>query len=89
MVEDKNTYHCNKPNRMNDAEIMVIRILFHSDGSLCFRHYYKKYVCNHLKLLFLHLVSYDRLVELEKEVLLSLTVFQNKFYWNMYGYQFC
>ena len=29
MVEDKNLNHRNKPNRMNDAEIMVILILFH------------------------------------------------------------
>lgn len=30
MVEDKTYKHRNKPNRMNDAEIMVILILFHS-----------------------------------------------------------
>ena len=29
MIEDKKTRHRNKPNRMNDAEIMVILILFH------------------------------------------------------------
>ena len=37
---------------MNDAEIMVILILFHSDGFRCFKQYYKKYVCKHLKHLF-------------------------------------
>lgn len=30
MVEDKNHKHRNKPNRMSDAEIMVILVLFHS-----------------------------------------------------------
>ena len=42
MVEDKNHRHRNKPNRMNDAEIMVILILFHSGGFRCFKHYYKE-----------------------------------------------
>ena len=36
MVDDKNRKHRNKPNRMSDAEIMVILILFHSGGFRCF-----------------------------------------------------
>ena len=48
MVEDRNHRHRNKPNRMSDAEIMVILILFHSGGFRCFKHYYKEYVCKHL-----------------------------------------
>ena len=75
MVEDKSHKHRNKPNRMGDAEIMVILILFHSGGFRCFRHYYKEYVCKHLTHLFPRRVSYNRFVELEKEVLLQLTVF--------------
>lgn len=50
---------------MSDAEIMVILILFHSGGFRCFKHYY---VCKHLKHLFPSLASYNRFVELEKEV---------------------
>lgn len=68
MIEDKETKYRNKPNRMSDAEIMVILILFHSGGFRCFKHYYKEYVCKYLKKLFPRLVSYNRLVELEKEV---------------------
>ena len=75
MVEDKNHRHRNKPNRMNDAGIMVILILFHSGGFRCFKHYYKEYICKHLIHLFPQCVSYNRFVELEKEVLLLLTVF--------------
>ena len=71
MIKDKKTNHRNKPNRMSDAEIMVILILFHSGGFRCFKHYYKEYVCKHLKHLFPRQVSYNRFVELEKEVLLS------------------
>ena len=47
---------------------MVILIRFHSGGFRCFKHYYKEYVCKYLKKLFPRLVSYNRLVELEKEV---------------------
>jgi hypothetical protein len=75
MVEDKTYKHRNKPNRMNDAEIMVILILFHSGGFRCFKHYYKENVCKHLTHLFPHRVSYSRFVELEKEVPLLLTIF--------------
>ena len=78
MIEDKKTKHRNKPNRMSDAEIMVILILFHSGGFRCFKHYYKEYVCKHLKHLFPHQVSYNRFVELEKEVLLPMTIFIKK-----------
>ena len=78
MIEDKKTRHRNKPNRMSDAEIMVILILFHSGGFRCFKHYYKEYVCKHLKHLFPRQVSYNRFVELEKEVLLPLTIFIKK-----------
>ena len=60
---------------MNDAEIIVILILFHSGDFRCFKHYYKEYVCKHLKHLFPRLVSYNRFVELEKEVLFPLTIF--------------
>jgi hypothetical protein len=51
MIENKGHKHRNKPNRINDAEIMVVFILFHSDGFRCFKHYYKEYVCKHLTML--------------------------------------
>ena len=63
MIKDMKTMHRNKPNRMSDAEIMVILILFHSGGFRCFKHYYKEYVCKHLKHLFPRQVSYNRFVE--------------------------
>ncbi len=78
MIKDMKTMHRNKPNRMSDAEIMVILILFHSGGFRCFKHYYKEYVCKHLKHLFPRQVSYNRFVELEKEVLLPMTIFIKK-----------
>ena len=78
MIEAKKARYRNKPNRMIDAEIMVILILFHSCGFRCFKHYYKEYACKHLKHLFLRQVSYNRFVELEKEILLPLTIFIKK-----------
>ncbi len=74
--------HRNKPNRMSDAEIMVILILFHSGGFRCFKHYYKEYVCKHLKHLFPRQVSYNRFVELE-EVLLHDHIHQKEYCWEL------
>lgn len=78
MIEDKKSKHRNKPNRMSDAEIMVVLILFRSGDFRCFKHYYKEYVCKYLKHLFLRQASYNRFVELEKEVLLPLSIFIKK-----------
>lgn len=65
----------NKPNRMSDAEIMVILILFHTGGFRCFKYFYLEYVCRHMRHLFPVLSSYSRFVELEKEVALCLALF--------------
>ena len=67
--------HRRNPNRMSDAEIIVILIHFHSGGFRCFKHYYLHYICKHCTNLFPKTVSYNRFVELEKEVLLQLTAF--------------
>ena len=60
---------------MSDAEIIVFLIHFHSGGFRCFKHYYLQYICKHCKHLFPNTFSYNRFVELEKEVLLQLVVF--------------
>ena len=69
--------HRNKPNRMSDAEIMVILILFHTGGFRCFKHFYLGYVCRHMRHLFPRVVSYSRFVELEKEVAVCLCLVIN------------
>ena len=48
----KNVKRRNKPNRMSDAEIMLILIFFIQEGYRCLKHFYKKYVCKHLSHLF-------------------------------------
>ena len=72
--QDGKRYH-RKPNRMSDAEIIVILIHFHSGGFRCFKHYCLHYICKHYRHLFPRTVSYNRFVELEKEVLLQMTAF--------------
>ncbi len=67
--------HRNKPGRLSDAEIITILILFHSMGFKCLKHFYTQYVCKHLIHLFPKTVSYNRFVEWQKSVLLTLTVF--------------
>ena len=75
LTPDDGKRHRRKPNSMSDAEIIVILILFHSGGFHCFKHYYLHYICRHCKHLFPKTVSYNRFVELEKEVLLPMTLF--------------
>ena len=81
--------HRRKPNRMSDAEIIVILIHFHSGGFRCFKHYYLHYICKHCKHLFPKTVSYNRFVELEKEVLLQMTSFiKQVFAWRVHRNKF-
>ena len=57
---------------------MLIMILFHDSGYRCFKHFYLEKVCKHLRHLFPKVVSYNRLVELEREVAVPLTLFIKK-----------
>ncbi len=50
-------------------------INFHIEGYRDFKSYYKRHVCNVLKWAFPRLVSYNRFVELEKNVMVSLVSF--------------
>ena len=67
--------HRNKPNRMSDAEVMLILIIFHFGEYRCLKHFYINYICVHCKDLFPHTVSYNRFVELESQVVLQLGLF--------------
>lgn len=62
---------------MSGAEIMTI-ILSHASGYRCLKHYYPQHVKVNLRNLFPGLVSYNRFVELEKNVALPLTIFIKK-----------
>ena len=75
-AESKRKYH--RESRMSKAEIMVIMILFHSSGYRCLKHFYLEKVCKHMRHLFPEVVSYNRFVELEREIAIPLIVFIKK-----------
>ncbi len=57
---------------------MLIMILFHDSGYRCFKYFYLEKVCKYLCHLFPEVVSYNRMVELEKEVAITLALFIKK-----------
>ena len=59
-------------------EVMVIMILFHNSGYRCLKHFYLEHVCRQLRHLFPEVVSYNRFVELEKDVAVPLALFIKK-----------
>ena len=75
-ADKKRQYH--RKSTMSKAEIMVIMILFHDSGYRCLKHFYIEKVCRHMRHLFPKVVSYNRFVELEKEVAIPLTLFIKK-----------
>jgi len=72
----KRKYH--RDGTLSKAEVMVILILFHGSGYRCLKHFYLEHVSKHLRHLFPELVSYNRFVELEKEVAIPLALFIKK-----------
>ena len=72
----KRKYH--RSSTMSKAEVMLIMILFHDSGYRCFKYFYLEKVCEHLRHLFPNVVSYNRLVELEREAAVPLTLFIKK-----------
>lgn len=72
----RRNYH--RDGTLSNAEVMVIMILFHSSGYRCLKHFYLEHVSGHLRHLFPHPVSYNRFVELEKEVAIPLALFIKK-----------
>ena len=57
---------------------MVIMILFHNSGYRCLKHFYLEHVCRQLRHLFPEVVSYNRFVELKKDVAVPLALFIRK-----------
>ena len=72
----KRRYH--RDSTLCKAEVMLIMILFHDSGYRCLKHFYLEKVCKHLRHLFPKVVSYNRFVELEKEVAVPLALFIKK-----------
>ena len=72
----KHKYH--RSGTLSKSEVMVIMILFHGSGYRCLKHFYLEHVTKHLRHLFPQLVSYNRIVELEKEVAIPAFVLLRK-----------
>ena len=72
----KRKYH--RSSTMSKAEVMLIMILFHTSGCRCFKHFYLEKVCKRLRHLLPKIVSYNRIVELEREVVIPLALFIKK-----------
>ena len=74
--DNKRAYH--RDSTISKSEIMLIMILFHDSGYRCLKHFYVEKVCKHLRHLFPKVVSYNRFVELEKQVAVPLALFIKK-----------
>ncbi len=72
----KHPYH--RASTMSKAEIMLIIILFQDTGYRCLKPFYLENVCRHMRHLFPNVVSYNRFVELEKEIAVPLALFIKK-----------
>lgn len=72
----KHKYHCK--STLSKAEVMMILILFHDSGYPQTFLFYLDEVCKYLRYLFPKVVSYNRFVELEKEIAIPLALFIKK-----------
>lgn len=75
LIEKRKSKKRNRDSRLSKSEIMSIIIFFHIVKYRTFKDYYTKFVNVFLKEYFPNLVSYNRFVELKKQVLLYLYFF--------------
>lgn len=72
--------HRNRPGQMSLGEIMTILVLFHASDYRKFKHFYQRYVRQHLRSEFPRLLSYNRFVEQIPTAFAGLTAFlQSRF----------
>ena len=64
-----------RPRSLHPSEIMTILIGFHQSNYRTFKHYYQRHVCIYQRWAFPNLVSYNRFIELKKEVLKLLWLY--------------
>ena len=67
-----------RPNRMSDAEIIVIMIMFYSSNHKCLKHFYMEEICGKYRHFFPQTISFNRFTELEKSVVVPCVIFVNK-----------
>jgi len=64
---------------MVSSEIMTITVLFHISGYRTFKHFYTSYVCCYLRDAFPNLVSYNRFIELQKNILVPICAYLKQY----------
>ena len=64
-----------RPRSLHPSEIMTILIHFHQSSYRSFKDYYQRHVCVYLRWAFPNLLSYNRFVEVKKEVLGCLSLY--------------
>ncbi len=64
-----------RPPIMYKSEILLIMILFHTEGYRCFKHFYINHVKVHMREYFPNTVSYNRFTELMQSNIMPLTLF--------------
>jgi len=57
---------------------MIIIIMFHSSNYRCLKHFYNQEICINKRHLFPNVVSYNRFVEIQKEIAIPLALFIKK-----------
>ena len=72
----KRNYH--RDSTLSKSEVMQIMILFHDSGYRCLKHFYLESVCKNMRHLLPGVVSYNRFVELERDVAVPLALFVKK-----------
>lgn len=74
-VRKRNHHHV---PTMSKSEMMLIMIVIHDSDYRCLKHFYLKAVCKYMLHLFPHVASYNRFVELERNVVIPLALFIKK-----------
>lgn len=69
----------NRKSKMSKSEIMTIIVIFHLKSHRSLKHFYLYYVVKHMGDFFPELVSYNRFVELQKQVIQPLAVYLKMF----------
>lgn len=65
----------NRKASLSDSEIITILIAFHSRHFTNLKHFYLGFICTHHKADFPVLVSYNRFVELQQKVAVTMLLF--------------
>lgn len=75
IISSSDTQKRNRKTGLCESEIITLLIAFHSGQFKNFKHFYKYYVCVHLKNDFPGLVSYNRFIELSHRSAIAFMLF--------------